>query len=307
MLVIVGTGRSGSTILGRLLGALPGAVHVGEGRYLWQRGLIEARLCGCGVPVPECPFWRAVLAEAYGARRPDPAAVHARLTSVTRLRRVPSWLIGSRGGPRRVSDLAEVLAPLHAAIATVSGARVVVDSSKLPAYAALLTATLPAAPLDPAPALVHLVRDPRAAAYSWATATPAPDRGPGAVMERRGAARSALLWTAWNGAAAALVRRQSSPARIRYEDLVAQPGAELARLAALVGLSVPRDFIADGVVDLPSDHALPGNPMRLRSGAIRIEGDDRWRTGLSARDAAVVQVLTRPLAARFGYGTRAAA
>ena len=61
--------------------------------------------------------------------------------------------------------------------------------------------------------------------------------------------------------------------------------------------------IADGVVDLPSDHALPGNPMRLRSGAIRIEGDDRWRTGLSARDAAVVQVLTRPLAARFGYGT----
>ena len=100
MLVIVGTGRSGSTLLGRLLGALPGAVHVGEVRFLWQRGLIEARLCGCGVPVPECPFWRTVLAEAYGARRPDPAAVHARLTSVTRLRRVPSWLIGSRGSSR---------------------------------------------------------------------------------------------------------------------------------------------------------------------------------------------------------------
>ncbi|MCI1260950.1 MAG: sulfotransferase [Tetrasphaera jenkinsii] len=303
MLVIVGTGRSGSTLLGRLLGALPGAVHVGEVRFLWQRGLIEARLCGCGVPVPECPFWRAVLAEAYGARRPDPAAMHARLTAVTRLRRLPSWLLGERP----VTDMAAVLAPLYAAIATISGARVVVDSSKLPTYAALLAAALPTAELDPAPALVHLVRDPRAAAYSWATATPAPDRGPGAVMERRGAARSALLWTAWNGAAAALVRRQSSPARIRYEDLVAQPGAELARMAALVGLSVPRDFIADGVVDLPSDHSLPGNPMRLRSGAIRIEGDDRWRTGLSARDAAVVQVLTRPLAARFGYGTGAAA
>ena len=65
--VYVGSwGRSGSTLLDLVLGQIPGFVSVGELRYLWERGLAERQLCGCGRPVTGCPFWGAVLEEVFG-------------------------------------------------------------------------------------------------------------------------------------------------------------------------------------------------------------------------------------------------
>ena len=79
VLYIAGTGRSGSTVLAAILGEVEGVFAAGEVRYLWQRGLVEGRLCGCGVPVAECPLWSAVLAtvEASGSTLP-PAAMAGR-------------------------------------------------------------------------------------------------------------------------------------------------------------------------------------------------------------------------------------
>ena len=61
VLSILGPGRSGTTILGNILGEVPGFFAAGEVRFVWQRGLIERRPCGCGMPVPDCSVWSAVL------------------------------------------------------------------------------------------------------------------------------------------------------------------------------------------------------------------------------------------------------
>src|SRR3954451_18343438 len=61
VLFVTGAARSGTTLVDLLLSQVPGITAVGELRYLWQRGLLERRLCGCGSPVPECVFWQAVL------------------------------------------------------------------------------------------------------------------------------------------------------------------------------------------------------------------------------------------------------
>ena len=45
---IVGPGRSGTTLLGEILGEVPGVFDAGELRWLWRRGLGEDRRCGCG-------------------------------------------------------------------------------------------------------------------------------------------------------------------------------------------------------------------------------------------------------------------
>ena len=45
-----GHGRSGSTLLSRVLGAVPGFVTVGELCYLWDQGVVMDRMCGCGKP-----------------------------------------------------------------------------------------------------------------------------------------------------------------------------------------------------------------------------------------------------------------
>src|SRR6266705_3371373 len=66
VLYIGGWGRSGSTLLDRMLGQVPGFFALGEVREIWQSGLRENRLCGCGASFRECPFWTRVGAEAFG-------------------------------------------------------------------------------------------------------------------------------------------------------------------------------------------------------------------------------------------------
>ena len=66
VLMLGGFGRSGSTLLERCLAECQGAVGVGEVLHLWERGLRDDELCGCGVPFSACPFWQHVGAAAYG-------------------------------------------------------------------------------------------------------------------------------------------------------------------------------------------------------------------------------------------------
>jgi hypothetical protein len=63
---IGGWGRSGSTLLASMLGEVPRMTPVGELRYIWERGLHDDELCGCGERFGECPFWQAVGREAFG-------------------------------------------------------------------------------------------------------------------------------------------------------------------------------------------------------------------------------------------------
>ena len=60
VLYVGGLGRSGSTLVERLAGQLPGACAVGELVHLWQRGVTEDERCGCGAPFGQCPFWQQV-------------------------------------------------------------------------------------------------------------------------------------------------------------------------------------------------------------------------------------------------------
>jgi hypothetical protein len=65
VVLVAGAGRSGSTLLTLLLGSLPETFAVGELRYLWQRCVVERRLCGCGRPLPECALWQSILLRTF--------------------------------------------------------------------------------------------------------------------------------------------------------------------------------------------------------------------------------------------------
>ena len=61
VLAIVGSDRSGSTLLDNMLGGVPGAFSAGEIRYMWERGFAEGRLCGCGRKIVDCDVWSKVI------------------------------------------------------------------------------------------------------------------------------------------------------------------------------------------------------------------------------------------------------
>ena len=77
MLFIAGWGRSGSTILGNLLGETHGAVSVGELNNYWAMRASLRRTCGCGLPHDACPFWVEVGRNLSDPRFADPEYVLA--------------------------------------------------------------------------------------------------------------------------------------------------------------------------------------------------------------------------------------
>jgi hypothetical protein len=282
VLYLAGSGRSGSTLVTTILGQLDGFFAAGELRYLWQRGLVEGRPCGCGAPLADCPVWSPVLA---GLPPADPAAVAAGLRARLRMRnrlRVPA----------HADD--QAIAAVYAALAAHTGDAVIVDSSKLPPYGVLLSG-LPGIDLR----VLHVVRDPRAAAFSWRRRRSLD--GDERLMTRHPVWKSAVLWSVWNAATIRLWRR-GRYLRVRYEDFVADPAGTVARIAAFAGSAPPAlPFAPDGTVRLAPTHSVAGNPVRHRTGGIAVTADDEWRTAMSRRAYAVVTALTLPLLLRLGY------
>src|SRR3978361_290909 len=62
VLSVVGPGRSGTTVLGSILAEIDGFSCTGELRWLWERGVVDQRPCGCGKPPTECVVWKSVVA-----------------------------------------------------------------------------------------------------------------------------------------------------------------------------------------------------------------------------------------------------
>lgn len=310
VIYIAGTGRSGSTVLANILGEVDGVFAAGEVRYLWQRGLKESRLCGCGLPVRECPVWSKVLARA--GYLDDPKRVDAALTMLQRtgrIRNLPGILAGgvrhslNPARSARYADDRDALSALYAAMADVTGSRAIVNSSKLPAYANVLAAT-PGIDLH----VVHLIRDPRGAAHSWASKKELSDGAARSHMEQIGPAKSAVLWDVWNVAGGMLFHGGPSRyLRLRYEDFVADPPAAVRRILAMVGMeNAELPFVDGNEVRTTANHSVAGNPDRLRHGQITLRSDDRWRSAMAPRDRRLVSTLTSPLLLRYGYPLRPA-
>jgi hypothetical protein len=308
VLYIMGWGRSGSTIMDNLLGGIDGFFSVGELGYLWERGLVEGRRCGCGRLLRDCEVWSEVLGEGFGAAlgsEVDPEEIVGWQRDVVRVRH--TWRL-LRFAPEQPTGLPPLDAyitverRLYQALARVTGARVIVDSTKRPSDAALLR-LLPG--VDPY--YVQLVRDPRAVAYSWRRRKAQPDRQKPADLVQHGPLDSTLSWVGWNAAAEAL-RRRHDPQRsllLRYEDFVSRPREALVAMTELVGedgAAIPIEGERTAV--LGRNHTVSGNPSRFKTGPVELRADDEWLARQRAGDRAVATALSLPLLRRYGYPLR---
>lgn len=304
VLYIGGCGRSGSTLLDRLLGQVPGVFAIGEVVHIWRRGVAEDQLCGCGKPFTDCEFWSAVGDVAFGGWAAfDVQAALGLQRRVDRNRFIPLMLAPSVS-PRYGRDLARytlMLDRLYAAIGEVSGASVVVDSTKHASYAYLMR-RLPSVELR----VAHLVRDSRGVAYSWTKEIRKPEVVEAvSYMPRYHPARMGARWVAYNGLFHLLRRTGVPTSFIRYERLVADPRAELNRLLEFAGLPANElGFLGDGLAELTPTHSVAGNPMRFTNGRLALRTDDEWRTAMPGRHRALVSAVSWPLMHHYGYRVR---
>lgn len=294
VLLITGYSRSGSTLLARLLGEVDGFVSPGELRYLWQRGIVENRRCDCGEPCLDCPFWQKVMIRAFGSAPPPAVDEILELQRrVDRVYRIPMMARADGDLPGEIATYLRYLEHLYDAIAEVSGADYIVDSSKDPSFGHVLALS---DQLDLS--VVHLVRDSRAVAHSWTREKH--DPGTGKPMSRQHPLRSALEWDMAEWAANRLTQRVTSSMTLRYEDFVAEPESAARRVLEVVGVTAEPPIVGERV-HLGVGHAVSGNPMRFLSGIVRIRNDDQWREALSRSSRLLVTAATLSGLSTHGY------
>lgn len=306
VLYVVGYGRSGSTLLDRLLGSIDGFCSCGEIFELW-RALNKDRLCSCGSPVKTCSFWKSVLEETFRASQTEKITydfAHAFYSTINK-RNLLNLLfpsIRSKSFQTRITEIGRVINRVYQAIADISNKKVIVDSSKYTLYAHFL---LDACDLDLR--LVHLIRDSRAVVYSHVRKKFVPEIGQ--YTATKNPFRTALAWNLHNLLAERL-RARHKYVQIHYEDLAAHPKQtvfhilEALNLVEELGLDkdeIFASFKAQNKVVLNKGHLVAGNTMRFKQGEMEIKLDEEWKRALPLFYKATTSFFTAPLLKKYGY------
>lgn len=300
---IAGWSRSGSTILANILGSVPGFTSIGELHYLWEVGIQGREPCGCGTPLSDCPFWAKVLGHAFDTQ---PLAVAYKATRVLteKLRTRHAATLIRKSDDELLRDPAiayysRVLGAVYRNVAKVSGAQIIVDSSKYPSDAAILRLIPGIRPL-----YLHLVRDPRAVAFSWSRTKRRSDRHEQKFMPTYGPLYSSANWLLINLLIEWLRMRadDGKSLLIRYEDFVSRPEIEIGRVTSWAdGPNTELPFTAPTTAILGVTHTVNGNPARLKTGPTEIRRDDAWIGRMSPGDKAMVTASCFALMPRYNY------
>ena len=253
--------------------------------------------CGCGREVLACDVWTSVLVALQSKRSGLPVDANRMQGLQQRYTRGrQTWKLTRRREATLFSDprfreYLETFQDLYASVAEATGSQVIVDSSKRPSGGAVLH-LMPR--VDPY--VVHLVRDPRAVAYSWGKRT---------GMGTHGVVRSTMSWDMWNLGGAA-VRRRGGKARsmvLRYESFMRDPAGTLSRIVEMVGAGIPHGQVISerGTAELGTHHTVSGNTSRFKTGRIRLRLDDVWLEKMVPRKKFVCTALSLPLLRTYGY------
>lgn len=296
IIYIAGAARSGSTLLGEILGAQPGVLDGGEMALFW-RDASRGNRCACGRPLTECEIWgtaleklrveSCVLPEEY----PLLAKTRARLARTTRPHRLAQMRRQRHQWSTDEERLVHATSALYEAALDIANARVLVDTSKtLPAL--LFHELTYSEPLT----VLQLIRDPRAVAASTLRSR-ATKRGNRESLPPGGSLPAAIFrWLIANTTAAIGRRKASNQGlTIRYEDLIAQPASVTAAICDASGIEFSAATLVANELRSPvSSHAAVGNPRRGGTHTMLVT-DERWRDELTTSQQRMVHAATWPL------------
>ncbi|MCA9470425.1 MAG: sulfotransferase [Nitrospirales bacterium] len=301
VLYIAGYGRSGSTLLERILGQFEGFFPVGELETIWHYGFVDNHLCACGQSFSDCDFWQSVVKEGLQPGHDFDLNEIAAIKKYLRFRRVPQLsmpCLTTTKMRNALSQYARLRSRLLSAIQKVSGAKVIIDSSKSPV---VLYALNEVDHIDYH--VVHLVRDSRGVAFSWLRKKPALiSKNKAHYLSRFNVASSSLIWSEYNLLIEAYGQSKRLLGRVRYEDFIADPKGETLKI--LSGLGEKQgdlEFLEQSSVEFKTFHSLNGNPMRFQKGKVQLAPDEEWKQKMPKVKKAMVTAMTYPLLARYGY------
>lgn len=308
ILYIAGSGRSGSTLLERILGQTDEMVSIGELRHIWL--LNKTDLCGCGEAINVCPFWVDVFKEAFGGiEKVDFDELKALRRQVDRIRYLPQMLYPSLTNSHfkeRFERYGNIIHEIYATLAQKFPGKVIIDSSK-DISSLFLASTFSDVDLY----ILNLVRDSRGVAYSWhrrqKLRPEITDRK--VYMRTHRPSKIAWEWTYRNFFVQATKKRVKGYTLVKYEDFITEPQKTIQKVLDLVEIKQSDlHFISKNTVSLTKmNHTVSGNPIRFKNGETALKLDQEWVSQMSFGDKLLVTLLTWPYLVKYHYPINAKA
>ncbi len=298
VIFITGSSRSGTTLLDRILGQVPGFFSLGEVFYIWERGILQNQLCGCGKPFRDCEFWSQVIDEFSAYHSTDFLDILQLQREVTRIRNIPYFIFPSlrpKSFQLKLHKYTVMLATLYRTIANVSNASILIDSSKFAPHGFVLK-QIPYLDLF----VIHIMRDSRGVVYSLQRKKVRPEiywrteYMPRAETWLKGT----RVWLIDNFLAHILRITTKNSRLLRYEKFVQNPRSVIEDLINWIGLpnpSILNPFHRERLIKLRVNHTVSGNPVRFVTGPVEIKEDVEWITKMSWFKKVMIGVLTKPL------------
>jgi hypothetical protein len=282
-----------------VLGSHKDIESVGELVNVPKSGWINDEYCSCGKRASKCEFWSSV--KDKWMRQVKNTEISEYLESYNRLQKLSTVFIKMKK-PNKSSEylaFAEQTKLLYETILAVSEKSIVVDSSKSPFWAYLLS-FINGIDLY----LVHLVRDGRGVVSSLKKTFKKNEiLGVQKDINAHSILRSAIAWFYVN-IQSEWVRRQIPQDRsiqIKYEEFVSNPRDVLCKIGSIVGVKL--DEVADILeagdpIRIP--HTIAGNRLRM-AGQIKLHLDDEWRNRLSSFEKWQFNTVAWPLMKKYHY------
>jgi hypothetical protein len=299
---VVGSGRSGTTLMDTILSNHPRLYGSGELALLSVESFFHRFHCPCGNRIDECQFWGAVIEQWFERTGLQSLAEHARVRQPFEGPRLQGLSRLMREKLYRSAAFVEYTrqtTELYRSIREVSGREMIVDSSAIP-MRALALSLMPDIDLR----LIHLVRDGRGVAWSLKKGLREDQKsGVGSGEVPRPVWRSALTWIAYNMVSSWVCRQVPRGRSLfcRYEDLSANSEAVLRR----IGDFLECDF-EEIIQRINSGGALKvgctygGNRMRM-NGEIRLRLDTDWTQKLTETEQRTLSRMCGWLMRKYGY------
>jgi len=282
-------------LIDNTLGQIPGLVTIGEGWYVWRRGMLNNCYCGCSRRFEQCEFWNAVFREAFGeADRKDLKMMF------DIFRPLSFYQLGMYFGihSKKLKEAKKNIEKLYLAIAKVSGCNMIVDSSKWASYGRLLS-DIPAFDVRN----IHIVRDPRAVTFSWKRKKKyEPLADSDFYYKQYSVFRSTFEWIIWNSSIEVLkkpFKQKYHP--LRYEDFVKLPQKEIQEILRFAGEGERKVKMKRNRIMPMNNHCIAGSSLRFNSGDIEIKLDNQWQDDMSRMGKLIVTILTLPFLWLYRY------
>ncbi|SIR46648.1 sulfotransferase family protein [Halanaerobium kushneri] len=289
---IAGYGRSGSTLLERILGSNKKLFGLGEVKFLFNSLMDNDSYCSCGEKILKCDYWSKVIKET------NLNDINY-LQELERLRRKNEYLHTIIFNNK--NEYTEILNDLYKSFIeyTPTETKYVIDSSKT-ARDSFFRPFILSKNLNVK--VIHLVRDGRGCMWSNI-------KGSNRKIEKGldpklkfPSLRTAISWSLANLSPQIFQYKYSNNyIRVKYEDFVENPDKSLSRISKYLDVDLSEQInMLKKQKEIPLGHQLAGNRLRNKKKII-LRNDDEWKEKLNLYNRLVFTFFSWPFALKYKY------